>query len=68
MVTSVILQLGQQWPAIMESGGGKRPSVFTRWQPGTLDAVRNFLLSGSFQSAVQLTAGVLFVSLFVFVE
>lgn len=42
--------------------------VFQRWQPGWLDAVRSFLLSERFQSATQLAAGVLFVSLFVFVD
>jgi hypothetical protein len=41
---------------------------FKLWQPGVLDAVRHFLLSERFQSATQLAAGVLFVSLFVFVE
>lgn len=41
---------------------------FKLWQPGPLDAVRRFLLSESFQSAFQLAAGVLFVSLFVLVE
>lgn len=44
------------------------PQQFKLWQPGMLDAVRHFLLSERFQSATQLAAGVLFVSLFVFVE
>jgi hypothetical protein len=41
---------------------------FKLWQPGPLDAFCSFLLSDSFQSATQLAVGVLFVSLFVFVE
>lgn len=44
------------------------PFAFKRWQPGPLDAVRGFLLSERFQSATQLASGVLFVSLFVFVD
>jgi hypothetical protein len=48
--------------------GPARQQPFQLWQQGPLDAVRRYLLSESFQSATQLTVGVLFVSLFVFVE
>lgn len=41
---------------------------FQLWQPGAICAVRRYLVSEHFQSATQLAAGVLFVSLFVFVE
>jgi hypothetical protein len=44
------------------------PRPFTHWKPGRVDALRVFLLSESFQGAVQLTCGLLFVSLFVLVE
>jgi hypothetical protein len=41
---------------------------FQLWRPGWKDAVRGFLLSEHFQGAMQLTMGILFVSLFVFVR
>ena len=42
---------------------------FQLWQPGFVDAhVRPYLLGEGFQSAVQLTVGLSFVSLFVYVE
>ncbi|KIZ00884.1 hypothetical protein MNEG_7079 [Monoraphidium neglectum] len=44
------------------------PRPFTHWKPGRVDALRVFLLSESFQGAVQLTCGLLFVSLFVLVD
>jgi hypothetical protein len=46
--------------------GPVRP--FTLWRPGPLDALRRFLLSDNFQSGMQLGFGILFVSLFIFVE
>jgi hypothetical protein len=45
-----------------------QPQEFQLWRPGWKDAARSFLLSENFQGAMQLTMGILFVSLFVFVR
>lgn len=52
--------------AVQQPGQGSK--AFRLWQPGPIDALRSYLVSENFQSATQLAVGVLFVSLFVFVE
>jgi hypothetical protein len=62
------MEQGSKGVASLDSSSRPPPYAFKRWQPGPLDAVRGFLLSERCQSATQLAAGVLFVSLFVFVD
>jgi len=38
------------------------------WRPGPVDAFRAFILSQNFQGAVQLSVGILFVSVFSLVK
>jgi len=57
--------MGSGKGAVQQPGQGAK---FSLWKPGPIDALRSYLVSEHFQSATQLAVGVLFVSLFVFVE
>lgn len=50
------------------SAASMETKQFILWKPGYVDAVRKYFISENFQGAVQLTLGLLFVSLFVFVR